>query len=251
MSRKIAFVISAGRTGTVFLTHVIEQHTGAFCVHEPRGSRSNLVLANFRNLVGPGTPVIRKRFRDRLQRRVDRLPEGTPYIEVNPMLCALTDVLAEQVSPLHVVHLTRHPVGWVRSMRAFKASTKFRHVIDYAPFANPYPVPRPAGWVSASRVEKALWRWRYCNEQLLELAPRCDRYVHARYEDLFHADDAVRLDTLQRILDCVGIEVPPTQAWLAKEPRNPAPPVERVDVDPELVRSICGPLLDRWGYGQG
>lgn len=248
--RELAFILSAGRTGTVFITRALEAHLpGVVSVHEPRGSRTNLVLANMRNLAGPGTPVIRRLFVERLQRRLDRLPAGTRYVEVNPMLVSLTDVLADEVRPLRLVHLTRDPADWVRSIRKFKASTKFRHVIDHAPFANPYPSPRPSGWATASRIERALWRWRYSNEQILAIQSRCDRYVRCRYEDLFAEDRDLQLETLRTIVAGLGIEEEVDGDWLDTSVRaNPAPAGERVEVPEELVERICGPLKRELGY---
>lgn len=248
--RELAFILSAGRTGTVFITRAIEAHLpGVVSVHEPRGSRTALVLANTRNLVGVGTPVVRRLFVERLQRRLDRLPAGTRYVEVNPMLVSLTDVLADAIRPLRLVHLTRDPTDWVRSIRKFKASTKFRHVIDYAPFANPYPSPRPPGWLSASRIERALWRWRYSNEQILAIQPRCTSYVRCRYEDLFAADRELQLETLRTIVAGLGIDDAVGGDWLDTSVRaNPAPSGERVEVPAELVERICGPLARQLGY---
>ncbi|MCA9567830.1 MAG: hypothetical protein KC656_08305 [Myxococcales bacterium] len=248
--KRVGFILSSGRTGTVFVTRALERHLpGVVSVHEPRGSRTNLVLSNVRNLVGPGTEVVRTRFREGLQRRLDALPAGTLYVEVNPMLVALTDILADEVEPLHLVHLTRDPTDWVRSIRKFRASTKFRPFIDHAPFANPYPSPRPDGWWRASRVERALWRWRYSNERILAIRDRAASYVHLRYEDLFADDRDLQLATLGAAVRTLGVDDDVDGSWLDTSVReNPAPPGERVDVDPALVERICGPLARELGY---
>ncbi len=248
---QVAFILSPGRTGTVFVTRTLEAAIpGVVSVHEPRGSRTTLVLANVRNLLGPGTRLLQRRFRTGLERRLRGLAPDTLYVEVNPMLVALTDVLAREVEPLRVVHLTREPADWVRSIRKFKASTKFRWVIDHAPFANPYPSPRPVGWRRASRVERALWRWRFSNEQILAIRDRCASYVHCRYEDLFAPDRDLQLHTFRRLARGLGIERELDGLTLDTSVRaNPAPPGERVEVPPELVEQICGPLARQLGYG--
>ena len=166
----IGFVLSAGRTGTVFLTDALAHaDPPVHAVHEPEGSRSTLVLANMSNAAGVGRRALTRRFQTNLARRLDRLDPDDAYVEFNPMLCACTDVLQSVPGPLRVVHLVRSPAPWVRSILAFRASGWRRHVIEHTPFANPYPWPRPAGWLRMDRVERALWRWRYCNEQLLAL----------------------------------------------------------------------------------
>ena len=59
---------------------------------------------------------------------------------------AVDGYTAPDGTPLNAV------IGWVRSIRAFKASGWRRHVVDHAPFVTPCPWPRPEGSLSiASR----------------------------------------------------------------------------------------------------
>jgi hypothetical protein len=100
------------------------------------------------------------------------------------------------------------------------------------------------------RVEHALWRWRYCNEQLLALEPQCDRYVRVRHEDLFSDSVAHQRDTLQTVFDALELtgDLPDLQAL---PPANPSPKTrEPIHVDDALVEQICGPLLTRLGYAK-
>jgi hypothetical protein len=247
---EINFILSAGRTGTVFLTRSLSSHFDEVCcVHEPPGSRALIMGGNARNLLGPGTGILARRFRRGLERRLAPLPAGTRYIEINPMMVSLTDILADSGIPFRVLHLTREPRSWVRSMRKFKASGFRRHIIDNTPFASAFPVPRPPGFYRASQVEKAMWRWRYSNERILELIPHCRSYQCLRYEDLFDDDETVRLKTMREILAAVGLESDDL-SWFETEQRiNPAPPGEMTEtIDDALLDEICGPLMDRFGY---
>ncbi|TNE89609.1 MAG: hypothetical protein EP330_10585 [Deltaproteobacteria bacterium] len=243
------FAISSGRTGTVFLTERLPAlYPQLHAVHEPPGSRSTLVAGNLRNLVGRGSRLLRAKWRLELERRLAEVPSGAHYLEVNPMLVPVTDLLAE-VEPLRLVHLTRHPRSWTQSIRTFKASSRFRPVIDFLPLANPYPTPRPEGWLGTDQVHKALWRWRYGNEQILALAPNAERYLHLRYEDLFAEDVGQRDATLAKLLDF--LELPPCDdpaPLYASGRANPAPPGARVEVPEESIAAICGSLMAQLGY---
>lgn len=243
-------VLSAGRTGTVFLTRTLPAHVGGLhVVHEPPGSRTTLVLGNLRAWSGWGGGWLRDRIAAGIDARRRDLPPGTAYVEINPMLCPAADLLPDAVGPLRLVHLVRHPVGWVRSIRAFKASGWRRHLVDHLPFVSPSPWPRPEGFSEFDQVALALWRWRVCNERIEALAPRAERYLRLTYEELFTAERPVRIAALEQLLELLDRPMPadPTPL-LEASVANPAPAGGRVDVDPELAERVCGPLLRRYGY---
>lgn len=247
----IRFILSAGRTGTVFLTHRLgERFEHLLCVHEPSPSRAELVLANFRNRFGFGETLLRSLFTSARRRRLDSLEYGEQYLEINPLLCPLADML-HQVEPLRIVHLVREPASWAQSIVNFKARGWRRGIIDYVPFTKPYPWPRPAGWNGMTEFEKALWRWRFCNESILQLRPSCDRYVHLRYEDLFSRDEEAQRHAVGRLLRALGLPDDDDLEWLRPEERLNAS--ERKDVSPitlpsDRVESICGDLMTEFGY---
>ncbi len=245
------FVLSAGRTGTVFLTHTLPDHVPELhAVHEPPGSRSLLVLANVGAVMGRGSAWLSGRLHRGVTRRQAACPPHQRYVEINPMLCPVVDVLADVVSPLHVVHLVRHPVSWTRSIRAFRASGWRRHVIDAIPFANPAPVPRPPGWLGLDPVSQALWRWRACNEAIESVSPRAARYVRLRYEDLFLADRDTRIAHLEQLLDALNVPHPDDLEALLAAPRaNRAPKAAPVDIPALTASRIAGELMERYGYG--
>jgi hypothetical protein len=241
------FVLSAGRTGTVFLTHTLpERFPRLVCHHEPPGSRSNLVFANARNLTGLGTRLLRARFRAGLERRLAGVPSGSTYVEVNPMLCPLADLVGE-LPDLRVIHLVREPASWVRSIRAFRASERFRPLIDHLPLATPFPAPRPPGWSRLDPVCQALWRWRYCNERILALEDVAARYDRFRYEDLFQAGPA-QAASLRGLLAALDLQTTDLDGLIDRSPRNPAPDVDPVHVPDDAVASICGELAAQLGY---
>lgn len=240
------YILSAGRTGTMFLEAFFNRHCpGVTAIHEPPPSRQHLMLANLRNDWGVGGALLAWHFR---KSRVERLSAHAGYyVEINPMLCPLTDLLADPARPLRVVHIVREPASWTRSMLGFRASTRFRDVIDHIPLATPFPSPRPAGWRQMDLAARTLWRWHWCNSRIAELRDATPHYCLIRYEDLF-AGPQQRATALRRILETLDLPyaVEP-DAGEFSERRNPA--VEEAPLpDAGLVRAICGPLASEMGY---
>ena len=134
-----------------------------------------------------------------------------------------------------------YPASWAASMLGFKASTRFRDVIDYIPFATPYPVPRPDGWRRASLAEKVLWRWHWCNSQILKLKDLTPHYCLIRYEDLF-ADPARREEALRKILATLGLDFDVNAGNAAFSERHNPAASEVTPPDPAMVKRICGDL---------
>lgn len=249
--RDCGWVLSPSRTGTVFLTDALRSRFPQVRFeHEPAPARWELMLGNARNDVGLGKALVRRLFRRARRKRLAQLPPGGKYIEINPMLCPITDLLADVPQPLRVVHMVRDPRTWTPSILSFKASGIRRHVIDLIPFAKPYPSPRPPGWRSLSETERALWRWRFCNEQILQLRPACAQYTLVRYEDLFSADRALQERTLTTLLAGLDLDAGGDLAWFQTNQRINASPRAAHDLAPAepQVQAICGPLLEDFGY---
>lgn len=241
------YVLSAGRTGTVFLENFInERVAGALAEHEPAPTRTQMMLANLRNDWGIGGGLLKAQF-DK-HRRIREAAAGGIYVEINPFLCPMTDLLDDGVRPFRVVHMVREPGSWARSICTFKASERFRGVVDYVPFSKPYPAPRPAGWGRLSAFEKALWRWNWCNERILAIRDKAAGYAVVRYEDMFSDDLATRQTALTTVFETLDLALPAGIDWEAMKTRlNPAPPGE-MEIDRAAVAAISGPLAAALGY---
>lgn len=247
VSDNSCFILSAGRTGTVFLTDLLTKSLPkALVVHEPFPARYELVLGNFRNATGFGDAVLRRMF---LRSRSERMRQAG-YVEINPLLCPITDLLLLLPVPLNIIHVVREPISWSQSIAAFRSSAGVRHVIDYIPFAKPYPSSRPKNWSELAEVDRALWRWNFCNERIAGLKPHAQRYALLRYEDLFSDDLALR----QSALDSIAGVLP--MRWEGKvtaetmmQRKNPRPS-DKGQAKPNraLARTLCGDLASQFGY---
>ena len=240
------YILSAGRTGTVFLESFLNSHCrGVTAVHEPSPSRQHLMLANLRNEYGIGGGLLAWHLhRSRLARLSS---QSGASVEINPHLCPFTDLLPDPLRPLRIVHMVREPSSWAASMLSFKASTLFREVIGYIPFATPYPVPRPDSWRNLSAAGKALWRWHWCNSQILKLKDQTPYYCLIRYEDLF-GSPARREQALRTILATLGLDFEVNADNAAFSERHNPAASEALPPDALTVRRICGGLAEELGY---
>lgn len=241
------YILSAGRTGTVFLEKLLATYApGTVTEHEPKPTREQMMMANMRNDWGLRANGLKRWFNAARNRREQRA--GGQYIEINPFLCAMTDLLPDPARPIRVVHITRDPSSWARSMTVFKASTKFRLIIDYIPFAKPYPSPRPEGWASWSFYERNLARWSWCNAQIAKLKIEAQAYTHLRYEDLFSADIATKEAAVMQVFDTLDLPRPDAIDWALFDTKaNPAPP-SSTEFDAQAASRICGHLAREMGY---
>ena len=148
------------------------------------------------------------------------------------------------------MHLVREPGSWARSITAFRASKYFRPLIDFVPLAKPFPHPRPAGWSRLSELERALWRWRFCNERILALRPHCQSYAIVRYEDLFSTSPNQRGVALHSLLNHLPIDFDGDVSSIDMSTSvNPAPRATLGTLDKAAIRTICGDLMPVFGYG--
>ncbi|MCA9150124.1 MAG: hypothetical protein KDA92_12515 [Planctomycetales bacterium] len=257
LSADYRLVLSAGRTGTVFLTHVFADAFPQLKVeHEPFPGRYELLLGNFRNDTGLARFVMRKLFLTVRQQRLRNLGDYEGLIEINPLICAVVDLLPELQRPMMVAHLVREPLSWARSITTFRASERIRPFFRWIPFSRPYPSPRPAGWGNLSELERALWRWRWCNERIEAQRPYFTSYELIRYEDLFDRNADTRDLAMQKVLrglDLHGLSADWQTRYDSRVNAAPvAKPSSRLDgedcVNADVVRSICGDLMNRYGY---
>lgn len=243
---QMRFILSSGRTGTVFLSKFLARYAPEACaVHEPAPTRWQMMFANFHNDTGLFRTAISHWFRAAHRKRCS---SANTYIEINPFLCALSEFIPDSDHTLRIVHLTREPLSWAHSMTTFKASRKFRWIIDYVPFAKPNPAPRPDGWRQMPELQRSLWRWVWCNSRISELREKTDYYVQVKYEDLFSEDLNKREAALRAIFDTLDLPWPEEVNWSGFVDKvNPAP-TSKVQHPSMNVAEIARPLAASFGY---
>lgn len=245
--RSLRYVLSAGRTGTVFLAGLLSKQPGIAAAHEPDSSRYQMMLANLRNDWGIGGTALKMIF-ERARRRRIAAAAGRIYVEINPFLCPMTDMLPKAGHALRIVHIVRDPATWAVSIIAHKASIKYRSLIDYVPFGKPYPVPRPPEWGNLDTYKRALWRWNWCNQQICQLRRESDAFSVVRYEDLFADHESDRSAALRTIAQTLSL---PSSTMDGDQPmyeRANASSGAPGNIDRLAAQQICGNMARTYGY---
>lgn len=254
MSYRIGFVLSTGRTGTVFIAKKLSQlFPDILTVHEPGMSRYQYLLGNFSRQWPIVTPFLHRWFwfsRPEIHNNREGYPQG--YIEINPFLSSFSDVLTELEVPLRIVHVVRHPYTWISSISDFKASGYRKTFINYLPYNE--PVPR--GGNAKNHFERLAWRWRLYNENIVRLKKEATSFSQVKYENLFGDDPANAADTFGEILKTFELEeiVHDRFGETKKENANPNPKGtislnERLaPLELERIRNIVSPMAMQLGY---
>jgi hypothetical protein len=235
----------------VFLTHLLSKHFPHVVVeHEPFPSRYEMLLGNLGNDLGIGKGLARRIFHGTRRKRLKSLAPDGCYVEINPLLCPILEFLPELNRPLNVVHMVREPLSWAKSISRFKASRYVRPFIDLIPFNSPYPTPRPPGWRHLDTLKQQLWRWRYCNEQILKYRESYTKYCLVRYEDLFSEETKTRQRSIENVLDTLQIASDGKHVYDSFSQRINASPEGREPSGATVVkvREICGDLMSTFGY---
>ena len=204
------------------------------------------MLANLRNRTGLFHTTLASWFRrDRSKRECKA---AGAYVEINPFLCAMSDLLPEPGRALNIAMIVREPAAWAQSMTVFKASRKYRHVIDFVPFAKPSPFPRPADWSAMPEFERNLARWVWVNERILDLQKAADRFSIVRFENLFGPGKEARKGALAALFDGLDLRIPTNVDWSMFERRANPGPSSNIQFDQTATIRIAGKLGKALGY---
>lgn len=254
--RNLYFVLSAGRTGTYFLTAYLNKLDEGWVVeHEIRTSHRVFMMMNAGALgwlpAGPG----RRMFARERQARVAGLADGQRRVEINPFLAPLAPEMPDLISPLRVICLVRDPRTWIRSMANFKGLRWKRHFVDFVPLAQSIHPEIGLRWFTLPYAVKCAWRWRFAYERILSIQERVARFDVIRYEDLFSDDAAAWNAALHQLHANLDIpDRPLTHPESVQEPINTAqrhnhPPWSAWPEDLRAqVLEVCAPLMETFGY---
>lgn len=180
----MSFILSSGRTGTVFLYNVLSQLPGITAKHE----RLTRIIRIYQNMVVQGKRI---NILDQLllacfTRPLSKLDANIHHYEINPTVKAHIDKLYHQFPQATYIHIVRDPrshvasgINWVsdKPINAF-----FKQKI---PFWSPKPSPYQLGQDRESKIfEMALLNWMQSNRNFLELKQKTSNYFILKFEDM-------------------------------------------------------------------
>lgn len=164
--QKIYFFLSAARSGSKWLSTILNQATSFVCKHEfsLNHQYKNDVLV-YEHLTGTGFVSLDadkiKAKKLLLDIRTWIEESGADYAEMNVYLERFFPLLQEVFPDAKFVHLYRNPADVVRSILN-------REWYD-TPLDNRHPIINVDGWKGLSQFEKACWYVRSANDSLMSI----------------------------------------------------------------------------------
>ncbi len=250
----LSFILSSGRTGTVFINKVISDLPNISSCHERNGKivriLSHIYLHYHNKLV---KQIAIKMISNNLVNL-----ESAIHIEINNMAKAFIGDVFNKFSDSNYIHIVRDPRSYVVSTVNWANNKIFSSFLRLNfPFWAPKPKHFSLGQDKQSRLfEIAVNNWKISNSHYLSLKNKTKKYYLLKFEDL--VVDPVNF--IMKILKISGYE-----QWdnrkLIQEAVKQAPKNESIKkVFPDwpnwddkyalYLHKHCGDLMKEFGYGQ-
>lgn len=235
-------ITGMGRSGTVFLSHLLNQAHNAVARHEELSDKHFMSLSYYR----PDHPYVSHRISERAAALQREHPQSELFVHVDSGMCYAVDA-CEHVLGAKIFHLVRDGRRVVQSMYPRKIYTRREYTLPIIPDG-----ADALRWDDWPRFEKLCWYWRDAVERLLE------RQVPViRFEDVISNYDTVR----EKLLEPTGITLSRKQVEAAAAqplnatrfrlksllPTRNAPLVWNSDYE-RRFRSMCAPTMEALGY---
>lgn len=182
----IFFIIALGRSGTTFLSHLLNKCSDTLVYHEPFKLDVKMYRECFRDPHKSHKYIstIRKEFIEK------ESSKSLNYGEVNSHLRRHVDALKEEFPNAKFIHLVRNGMDVVRSIYSRKTFT--------SKDTNRFVVKPRGNWKKQNRLEKICWYWKIENKFI---SKRIDHFV--RFEDLISDYNYFK----KNVLDFLGLEL--------------------------------------------
>lgn len=240
--RKIIFILSLGRSGSLFLADLLNEDPEVTFFHEPNRVDFFAYLNAFHN--PESAPKYITGFRKKLIYHLGKKNAVKGYGEVNSILRRHVLALKQKIPDARFIHLVRDGRDVVRSMMARRTYTYWDPITR---FIKPKRGEKFAeDWSIMSRFEKLCWYWWHENSYL-----RDQLSTFIRFEDLIGDYGYFS----EEVLTPLGLHVP-QEVWQNKvsQPKN----VTRKHLIPHWedwkdkykigFYKICGSLMEDLGY---
>lgn len=261
------FVLSTGRTGTVYLADLLNQLDGVVALHEPKPSRvlnawTTAFLEGCVSVDFMTTALASKR------RKTLRGVRADLYVESNNFIAGFADALNEVFEAPTVVHIVRDPRDFVTSLTNRGDDTGIRRLFNkYVPYWAYVPTGVKKRQLNA--LSRAAYRWVAINTYLNEYGRTHQNYHFFKFEDVF---DKQKPAELIRLLRAIGLDTAQIDTLdFAAKARSRQPRFSLLDrptdsanrskhramadwrewpvADRRTLDAICGPLMRAYGYG--
>lgn len=237
------FILSTGRTGTLYFSRVLRASNPELVAHhETRGSRALNFLGNMELTGLPVTGLLRKVWKNSFDQSVSKT------LESNNMIWAALYIADDVREAGSVVHIVRDPRTYVTSHLQL-AKTRWKSAL-----ANWMPFWQPVSLIKVLSPHGVFRRycnvWQYKNDFIRKKYANRS-YCCLRYEDIFSENRAVRQTAWRELAENTGL-LCPDDLGFGIEKVNASPPGPHwhswSKYKSSILESICGDLAREYGY---
>ncbi len=191
------FVLSTGRSGSLFIHKVLSELGGVKSYHEAFPTLQ--YFSNFAYHNQDQTEILDKMFQAaRMELILDAFNSNKIYLESNQCLTFFAPAIVKAFSKAKFIHLVRHPGSFVRS-----AIMKGWHRNDTIWESGRLKMRDPEQWGNLNIIEKLAWVWSATNEYIKQFENSVEghRFMLVKLEDLSH-----NAERINHIINFTGVK---------------------------------------------
>ena len=266
-AKKSVFILSTGRTGTVYLADILNQVAGVHAVHEPKPSRvlnawTTAFLEGHVSTSFMAAALYRKR------RKTLGQVHAARYVESNNFIAGFADALPLLFEHPTVIHLVRDPRDFVTSLTNRGDDVGIRKFFNkYVPYWA--YVPKGTKKRELTALTRAAHRWVAINQYLDTFGSAYDDYHFFTFEEAF---DRKNPQAITPLLQAIGLSKKEINGIdFSAKPRQDTARLRLLDkpidstnrskhehMQPwqkwskdecQQLHAICGDLMQKYGYG--
>lgn len=219
-NKNLVFILSTGRTGTMFFQDYINETCDDFrCLHEPVPSRRFIFLSNMFQARKISSDLFTKIYLKSRKKLFNETKESN-FVESSNFMSGGVFALNKNMPNIKIIHLVRHPQDYVKSHYDYGYWKGYKKIVrKFVPFS----VER-LPLTASERQDPFLVlysRWKEINNMIAKYKDT-NEYLMLRFEDVFKSDpiDALsQLNTLRKFIGANKIGLEDNLKWLSK-PKN-------------------------------
>ena len=269
-AQRTTFILSTGRTGTVYLADLLNQLSGVLALHEPKPSRvlNAWTTAFLEGRISPdfmASALAVKRTKTLKNIGAKRLQL---YVESNNFIAGFADAAVQVFEVPTIIHIVRDPRDFATSLtnRGDDAGLRgfFNRFVPYWAY-----MPNGVKKRELNALTRAAYRWTAINEYLSDYGRTHQNYHFFKFEEVFDKQNPAVLKQLLQAIGLSAEEVAGLDFAAQAKPKQPRfslldrpndstnkskhqamlPWRDWTDADRRALERICGPLMRRYGYG--
>jgi len=246
----ITFILSSGRTGTVFLNNVVKNIPGITSKHERHG-RVLRILNNLK-YSGMSNSLFDKIALLLIVTKIKKYKDNSNviHIEINNMIKYYINDVYKKFPDANYIHIVRDPREHIASAVSWAHTNPISRLIKlYVPYSSP-SIKKIKGENNDTVLSKmALENWKSTNKLYSEIENVSNNYHLLKFEDL--KKDSVKF--IKIILKISGYKEKYNDVYIEEAVRQAGKNASKnkgnnKHISNKYIREQCSQLMNKFGY---